>query len=79
MGEWLAYFRLDPWGESRADLRAAIVASTVANAMARKKGGGHFKPEDFMPYLERDRQQGDADLSRRLRAALSPYSKKRKR
>ena len=29
--EWLAFYRIDPWGGYRADLGAAMVASTVAN------------------------------------------------
>lgn len=46
--EWIAYANLEPFGEERADLRAGIVASTVANcAMGRK--GPSLKPKDFMP------------------------------
>lgn len=46
--EWLAYYRLEPWGEERGDLRAGIVASTVANAW-RGKDVLPFNPGDFMP------------------------------
>lgn len=48
---WIAYYRLDPWGESRADLRAGIIASTTANCHATKRGV-EFKPSDFMPKFE---------------------------
>ena len=41
---------MDPWGEERADLRSAIVASVVANAN-RGKRGKTFKPADFMPQF----------------------------
>ena len=45
LSEWFAYYRLNPWGQERADLRAGTIAATVANAM----GCGGFKPSDFMP------------------------------
>lgn len=55
-GLWAALYRLDPWGEQRADLRSAVVAATVANyaGMTRSKSAGPAKPADFMPYVERD-------------------------
>ena len=31
LGEWIAYAHVSPWGERRADLRAAIVASVIVN------------------------------------------------
>lgn len=71
LGQWFALSRIDPWGEQRADLRAAIIASTTANSMAKKRDGSAFKPKDFMPYLERDES---VDLSRRLRAAMAAAS-----
>ena len=43
--EWLAYYGLNPWGPERSDLRAGMVASTVANCLT----SGSFKPSDFMP------------------------------
>jgi hypothetical protein len=50
--EWMAFHNLDPWGEYRADLRAGIVASTVANVNTVR--GRKFKPSDFMvDYLKR--------------------------
>ena len=60
-GLWLALYRVDPWGEQRADLRAGIVASTVANyaGMQRSKSAGAAKPTDFMPYMGK---QDDADV-----------------
>lgn len=51
--EWMAYYRLDPQGEDRADLRAGIVAATVANA-ARGRKSRAFKPKDFMPDFEKE-------------------------
>jgi hypothetical protein len=55
---WVALYRRDPWGEQRADLRAGVIASTVANyaGKARSESAGPAKPADFMPYLERQEQ-----------------------
>lgn len=50
----MAYFRLEPFGEERADVRAALVAATVAN-MARdpKRRRRPFQLSEFMPRFER--------------------------
>lgn len=49
----MVFAQLEPFGERRADLRAAIVATTVANAN-RGKNQRPFKVEDFMPRLDAD-------------------------
>jgi hypothetical protein len=51
LSEWMAYSKVEPFGEDRDDLRMGIVASTVANAN-RGKGKKPFKPQDFMPTFE---------------------------
>lgn len=48
--EWADYSELEPFGEERADLRAAIGSCVMANAW-RGKGGREFKPQDFMPQF----------------------------
>ncbi len=46
----MAYGQLEPFGEDRADLRAAIIAATVANANRDpKRQRRPFRVEDFMP------------------------------
>lgn len=45
--EWQAFYAIEPFGEERADLRAAIIAATVANSMRVK--GRVLTPADFMP------------------------------
>jgi hypothetical protein len=45
LSEWQVYHKLDPWDEKRSDLRAGIIASTVANCLNEKS----WKPSDFMP------------------------------
>lgn len=54
--EWMAFDSLEAIGENRADLRAGIIASTVANYGARelKKPA---RASDFMPYIVRDDEE----------------------
>ena len=52
LGEWMAYYRIEPWGEERADIRAAIVARTVASQWAKEIP----ELESFMPFREREEQ-----------------------
>lgn len=53
LAEYMALERIDgPIGEVRADLRAGIIASAVANhGMSPPKTP--TKPMDFMPYVKR--------------------------
>jgi hypothetical protein len=48
LSEWRVYAGLYGLRRERADLRAGIVAATLAN-IHRKKGGKRFAPSDFMP------------------------------
>lgn len=61
--EWCLYYQIEPWGEDRADLRAGIVASTIANhaGKLRAEGTDPALPADFMPYLERPEPEAPAD------------------
>ena len=64
--EWLAYSRLEPWGEDRDDLRTGIVASVIANSN-RGKGKKPYKPQDFMPDFE---PEDEAAAIERIRESL---------
>jgi hypothetical protein len=44
--EWMEFYHQEPWGEWRSDLRAGIVAATVANSAG---GKSTFQAKDFMP------------------------------
>ena len=50
--EWQAYYSIEPFGEERADLRAGIIASTIAN-VNRPKGKKAYDAEDFMPKFDK--------------------------
>lgn len=60
--EWQTYATIEPFGDERADLRAGIVASTIANCLARKKGRPAFRPADFMPLFETKQDKTPDDL-----------------
>jgi hypothetical protein len=48
--EWLAYSELDPIGNERQDLHAAMVVSAIANVNRDpKKQKRPYSPNDFMP------------------------------
>lgn len=52
--EWIAFYSIEPWGEERADLRAGIVASTVANVNRNpKQRSKPYSPKDFMPVYDK--------------------------
>jgi len=46
--EWMVYESLEPFGDVRADLRAGIVASTIANVHRDPKRTRSYKPSDFI-------------------------------
>ena len=67
---WLAYYRLEPWDEDRADWRMAQLCTLVANAL-RGKSGRRAKVKDFMwESCAEDRQQTPED-HRRLFGAIA--------
>ena len=46
---WVTYSEVEPFGEERADLRAGIIASIIANVNRDPKKGKAYQPTDFMP------------------------------
>lgn len=56
--EWQAYWQLEPWGDSRGDLRAGMVASTMAN-LWRGADTPPFTPTDFMPQFDRHGEEAN--------------------
>lgn len=47
--EWMAFYTIDPFGDQRADMRSAIISSTLANCH-RDKDRKAFQYTDFMPF-----------------------------
>lgn len=69
--EWRAYCALEPFGEERADLRAGIVASTMANVF-RRSGTKPYKAQEFMPKFAKERQnwREQLEIVRTINAAM---------
>lgn len=60
---WAAWFDgYDP--ELRGDLRAGVMASTVANAALGSRGG--YRPSDLMPTLKRQRETDEREMEAQL-------------
>ena len=49
---WKAYAMIEPFGNIRGDIQAAIIAQTVAN-VHRGRGQRSYKIQDFMPKFDR--------------------------
>jgi hypothetical protein len=62
IAEWIAYYQIEPFGEERADLRAAIIACVIANANRDSKEHPQpFSPADFMvvPFAKKEMDEDD--------------------
>lgn len=49
----MAFFQLQPYGEWRADFRAASLMALIANVNRDPKNSKEFTPQDFMPDFEK--------------------------
>jgi hypothetical protein len=62
--EWRAYFKLEPFGDVRADARIGILSSLIANAYRDpKRKRSPYKPEDFVPRFEQGEQTQQSQLT----------------
>lgn len=71
--EWMAYYTLEPFDESRADLRMGIMAALFANANRDvKKHKKAYEPTEFMPFYEKPQQdwQDQLQMVRIIQTAL---------
>lgn len=68
---WAAFYRLEPWGDMRADLRNGVVASLLYN-VHRNKEAAPLTPADFMLFTEKPAAETPANesdpLKRRFQA-----------
>lgn len=52
--EWMAFFKIQPYGETRMDFRFAALQATITNVMTRTKNSDPIKTaQDFMPDFEK--------------------------
>lgn len=75
--EWQAFYNLHPFGEERADIRSANVCMAIMQAMgAKKKGGGQFKLQDFMPNFGKPQPTNEIDPIAAQAVMRERYGKK---
>ena len=68
--EWMAFQRLEPFGDMQADFRAGQVCATLAN-LQRKKDAKPFAAADFMPALRPpEDDEPEVELTDEQRAAF---------
>lgn len=66
----MAFARIEPFGEQRADLRMAIQAALLANIHRdKKKRHEPYKAAEFMPFPEDEQERTVQSMIQRLRAA----------
>lgn len=58
LSEWMAYYRVNPFGDERRDLNSACQQATMANVLGNRKK--RYTPKDFMIRFGA-REQQDAD------------------
>ena len=58
--EWIAYYRLEPFGEERADIRMGIMAALTANC--HRSRGKAFVPGDFVPEFDAPPRKNSRDM-----------------
>lgn len=68
MAEYMAFFRLEPWGTEVEDWRAALIASTIANtARDTKRRRKPYEPKDFMPEYGPPKRQEEQSWEEQAR------------
>ncbi len=71
LGQWIALTQVEPWGAYRDDVRAGVVAASLAPMWGKRKDGRGFKPTDFMPDFEPQQEMDSVDLSKRFRTLFA--------
>ena len=71
------YYRIAPWGDERDDIRVANQTSFLASATGvKKRGGGDFTIQDFMPFAEKTQELDDDGAPAGLMDAFKAMSGK---
>jgi hypothetical protein len=65
----MAEYKLDPWGDERADFSRAIIATVIANANAAK--GKTYKVEQFMPQFDKQQKHQTPGQMRTVLKAMA--------
>lgn len=59
---WKAFYLVEPFGSTRDDHRAGVIAATFVNTF-KKKSTKTIQPADFFPAYQKPRQTWEDQLS----------------
>lgn len=77
--EWMEFAQIEGLSEERADIRNAITCSVISDALgAKKKGGGSFSIQDFMPKLNTEQASTEIPAERAEALMRRRYGNSRK-
>jgi hypothetical protein len=68
LARWRAYEKIEPFGDWRADVRAALIASEVRNTLRSKESDKVWSADDLMPTFDPVARQRKKD--REIQAAI---------
>ena len=66
----MAYYRDDPWGDHRADIRSGQIAQILWNSNVSKKDKAR-KLTDFLPFYRKPTPKEDPDIGTSVVSAFS--------
>jgi hypothetical protein len=77
LGDWAAFYALEPWGSEAAFLRTGIVTALIANTNRdSKRKPEPFVPADFMPDFTGKKRQARLDPKRVRNLLRSSFGKR---
>ncbi len=71
--DWLAFSRLEPWGDERADYHAAMICM-ICYQMWRGKNSPRMKLEDFIIKFLSEGRDAEPKTSEQLNTMLQGYT-----
>lgn len=77
-GEWMEFYKSEPFGPVRDNLHAGIVTSMIYNA-SRRKGARPMSAADFLLMSERERMERNTKKTLSAVRVLAQTKRKRKR
>ena len=75
LSEWMAFYRIEPFGDVRGDVQAAVIAqSTLAPHMDK----GKKPPElvELMPFTDNKKEQTQDDMQSMCQAFAGAFKRK---
>ena len=72
---WVAYYKRDPWGEERSDLRAALNTAALSNVVQMLAGAEH-REINLMPYAKRKEHDDEMTPAEETAAVKAVFLKR---